>query len=198
MIRREIIETMALISTYWPHWRMPSDRDEASAMVDAWGRLLGDIEAAAVVAAVEAYAVSGAEFAPGPGVLRRRAIELSSPTRLPDGDAAWSEVLEQIARVGYVGTPSFSHPAVEATVRAFGWKALCESMDQMVDRAHFLKMYADVRERVTFETVAPPSVKMLVARAQAQLGLGHGDDPDDGPRHVLHGLVAGDLGDDEG
>lgn len=198
MNRTDVIETMALISTYWPHWRIPSDRDEASAMVDAWGRLLGDLDAEAVNAAVEAYAVTGAEFAPGPGVLRKRAIELTTPRGVPLGDEAWAEVLDQIARVGYVGRPQFSHPAIEAAVAAFGWTALCESENQMVDRAHFLKMFEGIRERVTFEAVAPPSVKALVARVQTQLGLGHGDDPGDGPRHALDGLHAALPRGDEG
>lgn len=198
MKRTDVIEAMALISTYWPHWRMPTARDEASAMVDAWGRLLSDLETDQVVAAIEAYAVTGAEFAPGPGVIRKRAIELAAPVGIPDGDAAWSEVLDQIARVGYVGRPAFSHPAIETTVQAFGWLALCQSETQMADRAHFLRMYDDVKERVTFEAVAPQSVKALAARVASQLGLGHGDDPADGPRHVLDAARAALPGGDDG
>lgn len=190
MTRLDVIQAMALISTYWPHWRIPTDRDEASSMVDAWGRLLLDLETDQVLAAIEAYAVTGAEFAPGPGVIRKRAIELAAPSALPDGDAAWAEVLDQIARVGYVGTPSFSHPAIDTTVRAFGWLALCQSENQVADRAHFLRMYADVKERATFEAVAPPSVIALAERVASQLRLSAGGDhgrhpPDGDVRHAL-------------
>lgn len=189
MERTELLQAMALIATYWPHWKIPTDRHELAAMVDAWTRLLGDVEADAVVAAIEAYAVTGAEFAPGPGVLRKRAIDLLQPVGLPDGDQAWAEVLDQIRRVGYVGRPAWSHPAVETAVQAFGWLALCESTTQMADRAHFLRIYEDVQERVTFEATAPPSVRILVDRVASQLRLSHGGDHDgdalDGPRHAL-------------
>lgn len=178
MTRKELLSMMGLVATYWPHWRLPSDTAELGVTVNAWDRLLGDVAAEAAVAAVEAYAVTGAEFAPGPGVIRRRALELASPSTVPDGDAAWAEVLEQIARVGYIGKPTFSHPAIEETVRAFGWLPLCQSETVMADRAHFLRMYANAAERATFETVAPPSVIALTEKTRAQIA-------DAGPSHVL-------------
>lgn len=189
MDRPEIIQAMALISTFWPHWKLPTAREEASVMVDAWGRLLGDLEASTVTAAIEAYATTGADFAPGPGVLRKRAIELVSPP-VPDGDAAWGEVVDQIARVGYIGRPTFSHPAIEAVVQSFGWVTLCQSETQMADRAHFLRVYDEVRTRTTFQVTAPPSVLALLDRVASQRPLtpgGDGGDRDaiDGVRHAL-------------
>lgn len=163
MTRSELVKLMALVSTYWPHWSVPTNTDELSAVVNAWERLLGDVPAKEAAAAVDAIAVEGERFAPGPGVIRRRALDIAGGPDAPTEDEAWLEVREGIRRVGSLTRygeplPVWSHPAIGAVVRALGWDELCESENEVADRAHFTRLY---RERVVVERnrqAAPPSV----------------------------------------
>ncbi|MES1975861.1 MAG: hypothetical protein V4472_25665 [Pseudomonadota bacterium] len=190
MNRTDLPRVMGLISTYWPSWKMPTEGAEADAFVDAWGRLLLDLPSSAVLAAVESYATDGERFAPGPGELRRRAIELGAPNRVPDADEAWSEVCEAITKHGWtVGmadwsappdengqqptkTVAWSHPAIESTVEALGWHYLCTSEDAMADRAHFMRFYGAARQRIERERTMPESVRALTTGVVRQLEPG--------------------------
>lgn len=155
MTRAEYAQVMAFVAACWPHWQPTPET------VAAGERLLIDLPQDAVLAAVEQSSLTDG-FAPGAGQIRSRALALLNPT--PDGDQAWSEVLEQIARQGWCGTPSWSHEAVEATVNAFGWHTLCESTNVVADRAHFLKLYETARHRVTHAGATLPSVAAVTAR----------------------------------
>lgn len=174
MQRAEVIEVMTLVQTYWPGWSPPEDADQLDFVIDAWHRLLGDVDQPAAVAAADAIHVSGERFfpAPGPGQLRKRALELIQPKAMPDVDEAWAEVLDKIGRVGRYDTPTWSHGAIAGAVRALGWQYLCNSVDHMADRAHFMRLYGKVADRATFMLTMPPSVLELVADARS-VGVGH-------------------------
>lgn len=185
MTRSEVIHIMKFLSAYWPNFRLPSTGPDMDDFLDAWMRLLGDLEHGPVFAAAEAYGSEGKEFAPNPGMLRRRAIEMTDTSGIPSADDAWGEVVEAFARVGSYRTPTFSHPAIDAVVHSMGWKTLCLSEDQMADRAHFMRFYAEARERARFIRTATPAVRELIERVQSQPSLS------DGIRHVLDQPDAG-------
>lgn len=175
MNRTETLGVMALVSTYWPHWRIPADIDEAEAFVRVWERMVGDLESDTVIAAVDSLAVEGERFAPGPGVVRNKAVSLTAGAPAPTEDEAWMELKEQISRVGSLSryevvdrAASFSHPAVEAVVNALGWRELCESENEVADRAHFTRLY---RERLTAtknRDALPASVAAITALAESK------------------------------
>lgn len=171
MQRSEIVEVFGLVAALWPAWRLPTDVDEQDVVVGVWFRLLGDLDQSAVAAAVESLACDGREFAPQPGVVRRRAMSFGHRSPLPDVDEAWAEVLATIGRVGRYRTPSWSHPAIEAAVNALDWQRLCSSTDLMVDRAHFLKFYGKAHDRAEFARVMPPSVLAIVGALSERLQL---------------------------
>lgn len=157
MTKAEYARIAAELSALWPtsRWEVGTLR--------AGEALLLDLDPSLVLAAVQALAAEGERFAPNPGQLRRRALELAGP-RVPSADQALSEVYSQIAAVGSYGSPEWSHPAVGAAVDALGgWRYLCASEDPMADRAHFLKVYGSVEARHTAEALMPPSVAALLA-----------------------------------
>lgn len=45
---------------------------------------------------------------------------------LPNGEQTWEEIRAQIKYPGSWGTPVFSHPLIERTMRTFGWQELCQ------------------------------------------------------------------------
>lgn len=168
-----IVELVTYVSFTWPSFRLPENKAELRVLVDVWGNHLGDLDPTAVRAAVDAYAVEGSQWAPAPGQIRRRVAEHTGAGAAPDTDAAWAEVSNAIARVGWTvalgNRIEWSHPAVAAAVGALGWDELCGSTNVVADRAHFARFYADTRERAVRAAAMPPSVAALMAGSVKRL-----------------------------
>jgi len=62
-------------------------------------------------------------------------------------DDAWGFVLRSITQVGHVGPFPRRYPLVTRIVDRLGWQNLCQSTNQPADRARFLEMYRDLRDR---------------------------------------------------
>lgn len=169
MTREEYLAAMALVVSYWPHYKPSPETFKAGE------RLLLDLPQGPVVAAIDALAVEEPEFAPGAGRIRARAVDLMDP--VPDEAAAWSEVLAQVSAVGAVGTPEWSHPAVSTAVESMGWRTICHSTNREADRAHFFRIYGNVRTR-SQPLALPPSVQETVASLASTLALEGGPDHD--------------------
>lgn len=156
MTKTEYAEVAAELAALWPgsKWEVATMR--------AGEALLLDLDARSALAAVRTLAAQGERFAPNPGQVRKAAIEFGSP--VPSADEALSEVYRTISRVGHLGKPQWSHPAIGDAVAALGgWRALCASEEPMADRAHFLRIYGTVERRHTTAALLPPSVAALLA-----------------------------------
>lgn len=195
----ELSKVLALVSVYWPQTRQPSSDADAVFMRDAWGRLLFDVDALAVLAAVEQLAAEGDRFAPPPGLIRKRATILLDPgLRSRSPEEGWMMIKQKIRARGWTSAldvcpdclrandgedirvrraecehhwVTFDDPAVQAFVDAVGWKYLCESENEMADRAHFVKWYPAAVERLSNRAALPESVKLLTAQVAATLVL---------------------------
>lgn len=157
MNKAEYARITAELNFLWPHsrWEVGTVR--------AGEKQLLDLDAAQVMAAVEAMAAEGERFAPGPGQVRQRALAMTG-AQVPTADEALAEVHRQIASCGYLRAPEWTHPAIGDTVAAMGgWLALCASEDHMADRAHFLRLYATVGQRHRTASTMPPCVHELLA-----------------------------------
>lgn len=176
MTDQEFAEIGLAITGLWPNWQ---------ANAATWAvaeRLIAGLSYADVVAAVDALAIESPRWFPGPGELRTRALELGSPEGgAPGPDEAWGEVVRERSRAGqYVGTAlsdrtlSFSHPAIAAVVEALGWAELCTSTNEVADRAHFVRLYAERVTRLRVDRATPPSVAAAIARAAGATALPEG------------------------
>jgi hypothetical protein len=112
---------------------------ERGAMMDLWGAVLGDLDYATVHAALLRH-VGTSEFFPTVAELRRIASEATTG-RARTGLDAWGEVKRAIGAVGRYRQPAFADPLVARCVEAIGWVAICDSEDEMVERAHFVRAY---------------------------------------------------------
>ncbi len=156
MTKTEYARIAAELNCLWP-----SSRWDVGTMRAGETQLL-DLEPGQVMAAVQSMASEGERFAPGPGQVRKRALEMVG-SQVPSADEALAEVYRQIAAVGYLGLPEWSHPAIGDTVAAMGgWLALCASEDHMADRAHFLRLYGTVERRHATAALMPPGVAALL------------------------------------
>lgn len=59
----------------------------------------------------------------------------------PTATEAWEEVRTKVRRIGWYGSPEFSHPVVALTVNAIGWQVLCDMTNADVMRSNFIKLY---------------------------------------------------------
>jgi hypothetical protein len=99
---------------------------------------------------------------------------------LPSGDRAWGEVREQIRRIGSTRglvqwptgkklEPVWSHPLIGVVVDRFGWDALCQSTNEMADRAHFLRMWGEASARERTVDALPPAARQALAARGIEL-----------------------------
>jgi len=130
---------VAIIVAAFPDWRAPVET------VQLYTAFLSDADAELAARAVTRWCMRQLR-APRIAELRD-AIEREAGAAPPDLDRAWAEVQAEIHRVGHVGVPRFTHVAVQAAVEAIGWRALCESTEPGVERAHFQRAYDSTRRR---------------------------------------------------
>ncbi len=157
MTKTEYARIAVELNSLWP-----SSKWDVGTMRAGEKQLL-DLDPGQVMAAVETLAAEGERFAPGPGQVRKRALEMVGE-QVPSADEALSEVYRQIASSGYLRVPEWTHPAIGDTVAAMGgWTALCASEDAMADRAHFLRLYGTVTRRHETTALMPPCVLELLA-----------------------------------
>ncbi len=153
---------------------VPTERQDLALTQQVWSDMLGDFDSRDVRAAMVAWQ---GDWPPNPGQLRRATQEFvrrsNGDAGVPDLDQAYAEVLEAVRRIGYTGSPEWSHPAVAQAVRAVGgWRAICESDNEPALRAHFAQMYRSASARITRESevVAP-----AISRRLAEVGDGRID-----------------------
>lgn len=118
--------------------------------VAAYHLALDDLPCEAVQAAVR-EALRTLKFFPTPAELR--AIVADKLLGLPTAEEAWGEVAAQIRECGVYRTPAWSCAAVQAAVRAIGYRNLCmtEIDDLPGQRAHFYRTFDAYRERALKE-----------------------------------------------
>jgi hypothetical protein len=153
----EFRHCVALVRVYWA-----GTFDPTVDVLNAWESLWWDLDAHLVVLAIQSLAGQGERFAPPPGLIRRRALELI--TSHSSGDEAWGQVVSQIAHTGRYREPQFDDAVVAQVVEAMGWKALCDSTNAVADRAHFMQMYREASERAQMLEALPSAARKALRR----------------------------------
>jgi hypothetical protein len=153
--RDEVKALLAIIAAaYGDKFRL------APKTLDVYAELLADLDIDTLKAATRQHIASG-DWPPTIADLRRLCAQVSAPA-LPDWGEAWAELLGQIGRVGYVGTPTWSHPVIAEAVRQFGpWRELCAmEIDQTpTNRAQFRQVYKTVARRAQRTTDLLPNIR---------------------------------------
>lgn len=135
-------------------------------------QLLADIPDNILEAAVLDHITRSIWF-PKVAELRTACSELSYGTGryAPDAYESWSEVARKIPAYGRDNRPEFSHPLIERTVDALGWRNLCLSTNQVSDRARFIEAFDRLKHREIDETVTLPQIKALTERFRLPEGI---------------------------
>ena len=114
-------------------------------MVVFW-ELLKDMDDEEFLMSIRDICTTMTEIYPGTnlvGLIRENKVS----NRTISGGEGWSEVMSEISRVGHYGTPTFTDAVTERAVSCIGWKTICISENIGVERAHFLKIYEQLKDR---------------------------------------------------
>lgn len=128
-------------------------------IIDVWYDLLGDLPLDTLKLAVKSCCTEpDRAFAPSPGEIRG-AIAKMNTSNLPLAGEAWGEVIQYIVTKGCHGeVPEFSYPIIKQAVQIIGMENIGMSDDVMVERAHFLKIYEQLRNREIVNIVQLPAI----------------------------------------
>lgn len=121
-------------------------------------------------ATLEAIAEPGRKFAPTPGDIRLCAWNILRRRQgLPDAFQAWEEVRRAFRSHGKDKFPEFSSLLIVEAVRSLGWRSMCESENEVSERARFLECYKEVQQRAVENEMRLPAVKALIGGDSSQV-----------------------------
>ena len=133
-------------------------KEQMSATMALYFQLLGDLPNDVIEAAALQHMAED-EFL-SPAKIRNAAASIVSP-QITTPTIEWGNVMAEIRRVGYVGTPNFSDPQTAAVVSVLGWRNLCASDNSIADRARFIEAYNALEKRRRDDAIALPQVRAL-------------------------------------
>jgi len=163
---QDIASILAVIAVAYPNFAVTEKTTEV------YHQILSDIPTDELKAAtLHCISESGRKFAPSVGELRGAVSELRGfSNNMPSSFEAWQEVGKQISiNGGDFGKPVWSHPVVQKTVEAMGWRNLRMSEDQTADRARFIQCYEQFAERARKEDIFLPEVRGFLEANGARL-----------------------------
>ena len=116
--------------------------------IRVWYAFLQDMDYSVVNAAVQKYILTN-KFPPTVSEIREFAAEIVNGKN-PEWGEAWAEACKAISRYGIFNPKKALkslRPLTRETVEQLGYKALCMSENQAVDRANFRACYEIVSKR---------------------------------------------------
>lgn len=143
MTHQEAVKIIGLIGITYP------DREIPEETVALWTQFILDLPYLPSQKGVMNFLGNRqSDFLPSIGSVRQAIIQSLPGKELLSAGEAWAEVMAKIVSVGiYGGTPTWSCEAVKRAAMSIGWRNLCLSENMATDRAHFMRIYEDFRER---------------------------------------------------
>jgi len=131
-----------LIADLFAAYRKPADARELTAYVAHTADLPLDVLDAAIRVVVRQRPWL-------PSVAELRDLVAEAVTGVPSPSEAWAEVMRTVRDQGIYRAPAWSHPAVEAAVRAIGYRVICLSEEDELGklRKDFWMIYETYRTR---------------------------------------------------
>lgn len=141
---------------------------DSKEQLEFWYDMLKDLDYALAETAVKKL-ISESAFPPTIADIRKSASETKE--ELPTASDAWGEVIKAIRDYGSYREEDAMNSLSDITrmvVKSIGFRELCYSENQMADRAHFMKMYTAMTDRIAKERVLPEDVRQRVLQIQNQ------------------------------
>jgi len=168
MTKTGTYKLLAILKATYPRFYANMRADETEVIVSVWNEMLLDIDDSIATVALKRL-IATSKFPPTIAELLEsvRAVKYSP---LPDAGQAWEEINKAISNFGYYrgeeAMASFSCDTTRQVVRRMGWRELCSAPleHEMANRAHFLKMWDAMTERIKENQIIPDSIKLSIAQ----------------------------------
>ena len=138
-------------------------------IVDLFMDILGDLPADSLKAALRSYCSEDHEFAPMPGQIRSRVVEmLVRAAGVPTSGEAWGVIIGSYERMpggnmaGGGHSPILDNPLVVEAVKELGGYTADLYENQMANRAHFFKIYEVLYDQVLRDKGQLPIVRAYI------------------------------------
>lgn len=171
----DVTRLMGVMVIAWPKFEL------AEETIQVYYELLKDIPAEILDAGAK-HCMASETFFPSISEWRRAAIDvMANRNKIPTAAEAWEEIMIEMNRCGnywqylnspFVRLPKWSHPLIEKIVSVMGYRQMYESENRMADRAHFLRIYADLMDRAMSDAMMLPDVRRAAEEYQAKLESG--------------------------
>lgn len=149
-------------------------KEQQGATEAIYVRMLTDLPWFAARAAVESL-LSTAKNMPTIAEVRAATLNAMHGNVRAGGDG-WGDVRKAISRYGMNRSPEFIDPVVERVVRALGWRELCQSENDVSDRARFIELYdrfaRDQRHEANVSQLPAAQRLRAIQAAQPQIASG--------------------------
>lgn len=172
MTRGEMMQLWLIMQRTYPNsFDLPSSPEDQAILTEIWKSALGDMSSHVLKAAI--LGATGS-FAPTVSQIREaaQALMVGGTDGLPDWTTAWTELNEQVRKVGIYGEPTWSHEIIAETVAALGYKSYCNSAtaDVAMWRAQFRNIFEITLERWKRNKTAPMPVLAQLTSGEAEIG----------------------------
>jgi Loader and inhibitor of phage G40P len=146
--RKETATICAVLSAAFPALTMTAET------VEMWHSMLSDLDANAVLRAVQDWVLTEERYPTIAGI-RKRTAELYGALA-PSASEAWIEVDKIAIDYGIYNAdkrPRWSHDLIRQAVKAIGYDHICQTSNISTTRAQFIKLYGELKEKADKEVV---------------------------------------------
>lgn len=157
MTRQDFLKGIYVIENSYQNFKI-SDKPET---LMVWYEMFKD-DSEAVFANAIKQVLATSKFSPTIAALREAIQEITNPVSSFTADDAWGEVTRAMRKFGWYrpeeALASMS-PITRTIIKSIGFREICISENQMADRAHFMKMFEQYKEREKKEYLLPEGVR---------------------------------------
>jgi len=168
MTKTGTYKLLAVLKATYPRFYTNMKADETEVIVSVWSEMLSDIDDNIATVALKRLIATN-KFPPTIAELLE-SVRAVKYIPLPDAGQAWEEINQAISNFGYYrgeeAMASFSCDTTRQVVKRMGWRELCSAPleHEMANRAHFLKMWDSMTERIKENQVIPDSLKLTISQ----------------------------------
>lgn len=156
MTKTEVIKIIGILSA---NYRNFPEQGKEQITIELWNTMLEDVTYEVAEIAIKKF-LSESSYPPTIADIRQQVAEILKP-RVTPAIEAWGNVTKVIRKYGSYNEQKALDELddlTRKTVQYFGYRDLCISENAMADRAHFLKTYETMAERVTKENLLSPKI----------------------------------------
>lgn len=155
----ELTKLLGFLAAAYPNSQM------ADESVKVYRTMLRDIPIDVIQVAVQ-QSIAENEFLPTVATLRHMCLRLTARPEIT-GFEAWEVVRAAMGSVGSYRSPQFDNQLIARAVGCIGWSQLCRSENEIADRAHFVKIFEQLKERRQQDMKLLPVAREMRALADA-------------------------------